>query len=38
LHVRSVEVLADGGLKINVVETGEPDAAAETPENLRKLL
>jgi hypothetical protein len=38
LHVRSIEVLTDGGLKINVVEAGEPDVAAETPESLRRLL
>ena len=38
LHVRSIEVLVDGGLKINVVETGEPEAPVETPENLRRLL
>jgi hypothetical protein len=38
LHIRSVELAADGVIKITVVdsETGEP--AAETPEQLRKLL
>ena len=38
LHVRSVELAADGAIKITVTEseTGEP--APETPEQLRKLL
>jgi hypothetical protein len=38
LHVRSVELAADGVIKITVsdFETGEP--APETPEQLRKLL
>ena len=38
LHVQSVEVLSDGRLKINIVETAKPDAPAETSEMLRKLL
>jgi hypothetical protein len=39
LHIRSVELAADGTIKITVAEseTAESDAA-ETPEQLRKLL
>ena len=38
LHVQSVELAADGAIKITVSdsETGEP--VLETPEQLRKLL
>ena len=38
LHVRAVEVSADGTIKINVTEIGEPDPADETSETLRKLI
>jgi hypothetical protein len=39
LHIRSVELTADGAIKITVTESeiGESDAH-ETPEQLRKLL
>jgi len=37
LHIQSVELIADGAIKITVSdETGE--SAPETPEQLRKLL
>ena len=38
LHVRTVELGADGTIKINVVETGEPIPSDETSEMLRKLI
>jgi hypothetical protein len=38
LHVRTIEVGADGTIKINVVETSEPNSADETSEMLRKLI
>jgi hypothetical protein len=36
LHIRSVELAADGAIKITVSDSGE--SAPETPEQLRKLL
>jgi hypothetical protein len=38
LHVRSVELAADGAIKITVSDSETDDSAPETPEQLRKLL
>jgi hypothetical protein len=38
LHVRSVELAADGAVKITVSNSETGESTAETPEQLRKLL
>ena len=38
LHVRSVELAADGAIKIIVSNSEGSEVAPETPEQLRKLL
>jgi hypothetical protein len=38
LHIRSVELAADGVIKITVSDSEISESAPETPEQLRKLL
>jgi hypothetical protein len=38
LHIRSVELAADGAIKITVSDSEINESAPETPEQLRKLL
>ena len=38
LHIRSVELAADGTIKITVGDSETHEPAPETPEQLRKLL
>lgn len=38
LHIRSVELTADGAIKITVSDSEIGEFAPETPEQLRKLL
>ena len=38
LHIRSVELAADGAIKITVGDFESDEPAPETPEQLRKLL
>jgi hypothetical protein len=38
LHIRSVELAADGAVKITVSDSESGEPVPETPEQLRKLL
>jgi hypothetical protein len=38
LHIRSVELAADGAIKITVSDSEGGESTLETPEQLRKLL
>jgi hypothetical protein len=38
LHIRSVELAADGTIKVTVADAETGECVPETPEQLRKLL
>jgi hypothetical protein len=38
LHIRSIELAADGAIKIIISDSETSESATETPEQLRKLL